>query len=373
MDIDRVDVHLIRIPLHHSFRTSMGTMAEKTAVIIRLEDSDGVVGYGEAPAMPNATYTEESAFSAFQCCTRDLAPLVVGRDFTSAEALLDAVQPIRGNRFAKTGFETALWDLLGRRCGEPLSTSLGGTRTRVPVGDSLEIADSLEALLDLVDLRLSEGYRRIKLKIEPGWDRRPVEAVRQRHPDLMLTVDANAAYTLADSALFEAMDELELTMIEQPLAFDDLLDHSILQSRIRTPICLDESIRSVADTRLALHLGSTRIVNIKTGRVGGVVESRRIHDLCAANGIPVWMGGVFETGIGRSFNLAVASLANFSLPADMSPPLMYFESDLVLVPFRIVDGYVDVPTGPGAGFDVDVDRLAFYTDEHSTFTVSDPA
>ncbi len=366
MRLDAIEVRLVKIPLRRSFRTSFGQLPEKTAVVIELRTSDGLSGFGEASALASPTYTEESVYSVFQVSVRELAPRLLGRDVSTAEQLLGLLAPVRGNRFAKTGFETAFWDLLSQWRREPLWVSLGGVRPSIEVGDSLSILDSVGDLLQLVATRLDEGYRRIKLKIAPGWDTEPVRAVRQHHPDIVLSVDANAAYDLSDLRVFRQLDDLGLLMIEQPLDFADLVNHARLQSLISTPICLDESIPSVGSARLALDLHSCETLNIKTGRVGGLVEARRIHDLCAVHEVPVWMGGMFETGIGRAFNIALASLENFSLPADMSPPSMYFESDLVEEGFELDHGLVKVPTSEGIGFIVSVERLGRYTVEHAT-------
>jgi O-succinylbenzoate synthase len=369
--IDRVTVRQVRIPLLQSFRTSFGALPDKTAVIIELRTSDGLRGFGESSAFAFATYTEESVYTVLATAIHDLVPRVVGRSFETAEQLVSALEPVRGNRIAKAGFETAMWDLVSQRRGEPLWASLGGVRSSIEVGDSLSLYDSIDELLERVDERVEQGYRRIKLKIEPGWDLEPAQRVRDRYPDIPLSVDANAAYRLSDTRIFQQLDDLNLLMIEQPLEFDDLHNHAVLQSRVNTPLCLDESMRSVANARVAMALDSCRIVNIKTGRVGGLVEARRIHDLCAVHGVPVWMGGLFETGIGRAFNIALASLENFSLAADMSPPLMYFESDLVEEGFEVRDGLVDVPNEAGIGFTVSDSKLAKYTVEEVALGVGD--
>jgi O-succinylbenzoate synthase len=371
MLIDHVTLRLVRIPLLRSFRTSFGSLPDKTAVIVELRTADGLRGFGESSAFTSATYTEESVYSVFAASLHDLAPRVLGREFQSAEEFLAILGPVRGNRFAKAGFETAVWDLISQRRNEPLWVSLGGVRSTIEVGDSLSLYDSIDELLGCVDERVEQGYRRIKLKIEPGWDLEPVRRVRERYPDIPLSVDANAAYRLSDARIFRQMDELELLMIEQPLEFDDLVEHSRLQARIQTPLCLDESVRSAATTLRAMQLDSCRIVNIKTGRVGGLVEARRIHDICQVHGVPVWMGGLFETGIGRAFNLALASLENFTLAADMSPALMYFESDLVEDSFELHDGLVAVPAGVGTGFTVSESKLAHYTVEDVVLGLGD--
>jgi O-succinylbenzoate synthase len=364
--VERAVVRLIEMPSIRGFRTSFGAMERKTGVIVELRTEDGRTGYGECAAGPAPTYTEETAYSALQTLVRDLVPAAVGVDLRSPEALSARYAHVRGNRFAKAGLETAFWDLLSQERGAPLTDLLGGVRSHVEVGESLGIKDSMAELMDEVKLRLDEGYRRIKLKIRPGWDVEPTAAVRDAYPDIALTVDANAAYTLASTPVFRTLDRFELQMIEQPLAWDDLVDHATLQSQIATPVCLDESVRSAEDARRAIQLGSCRVVNIKTGRVGGVAEAKRIHDVCLAAGVPVWMGGMFETGIGRAFNIALASLADFTLPADMSPALMYFPEDLVEPGFVVEDGRVEVSRAIGLGYPVIEERVARLATEEVT-------
>jgi O-succinylbenzoate synthase len=361
--IQRAVVRLIEMPLIRPFRTSFGTFERKSAVIVELRTGDGRRGFGECAAAAAPMYTEESAYTAMQTTVRDLAPAVIGGELRSPEAFVARLDGVRGNRFAKAGVETAFWDLLAQERDAPLTDLVGGIRDTIEVGESLGLRESPSELLDEVKLRLEEGYRRIKVKIQPGWDVEPVSAVRDVHPDIPLSVDANAAYSLADLPVFRALDRLDLMMIEQPLAWDDLVDHAALQAQLTTPICLDESVRSAGDARRALQLGSCRVINVKTGRVGGVLEARRIHDLCAAWNVPVWMGGMFETGIGRAFNIALASMPNFVLPADMSPPLMYFPEDLVDPGFKVHAGRVEVSRRAGLGYAVQEDRVARFTTE----------
>jgi o-succinylbenzoate synthase len=361
--VERGIVRLIEMPLVRGFRTSFGAMQRKTGVIVELRADDGWTGYGECAAPPAPTYTEESAYTALQTLVRDLVPAVVGVDLRSPEAFVARYAHVRGNRFAKAGVETAFWDLLAQERRASLADLLGGVRTRIEVGDSLGVKASISELMDEVKLRLDEGYRRIKVKIQPGWDVEPTSAVRDAYPDVPLTVDANSAYTLAELPMFRVLDRLELLMIEQPLAWDDLVDHATLQAQLATPVCLDESVRSAEDARRAIQLGSCRVVNIKTSRVGGVLEAKRVHDVCRAASVPVWMGGMFETGIGRAFNIALASLPNFTLPADMSPPLMYFPEDLVDPGFIVEDGWVEVPDAIGLGYPVIEERIARHTTE----------
>jgi O-succinylbenzoate synthase len=296
---------------------------------------------------------------------------VLGRD---VEDVGEATAPwarVRGHMMAKAGLESALWDAFAKARGVSLSTLLGGVRDRIDVGVSIGIQPSPRELLARVAGYLGEGYRRIKIKIAPGSDLEYVKAVRREYPGILLQVDANSAYQLSDIALFRAMDEENLLLIEQPLSHDDIFDHSKLQRELKTAICLDESVHSVADARAALELGSCRVINIKPGRVGGYAESRRIHDLCASQGIPVWHGGMLESGIGRAGNVAVASLPNFTLPGDISASRRYYREDIVEPAFEVApDGTMAVPAGPGIGVEVIPGRLAKVTERREEFGVT---
>jgi O-succinylbenzoate synthase len=271
---------------------------------------------------------------------------------------------------AKAGLEMALWDLAGQIAGESLAEMLGGERTQVEVGVSIGIQEDVGTLLDLVQDHLNEGYRRVKLKIKPGMDLEYVQAVREAHPDLLLQVDANAAYDTNQSKVFEKMDRYGLALIEQPFPEEDLLAHAELQARLSTPVCLDESIHSVTMARQALDLDACRIVNIKAGRVGGLTEAVKIHDLCSARNVPVWCGGMLETGVGRASNLALASLPGFTLPGDISATDRYYELDVAKPRFTLnSDGTINVPSNPGLGVDVDQSALEHFTVRTNQFTV----
>jgi O-succinylbenzoate synthase len=296
---------------------------------------------------------------------------VVGQDVSTPQDLARLTKPVRGHQIAKMGLEAAVWDLLGRAQNRSISHLLGGTRERVSVGVSIGVQGSVPALLERIAGFWAQGYSRIKIKIRPGWDVAVVAQVRERFPDVPLMADANSAYTLADAGQLAALDEFDLMMIEQPLAYDDLVDHAELQRQLRTPICLDESVPSLAAARAALALDSGRIVNIKPGRVGGLTVARAIHDLCLAEGIPVWCGGMLETGIGRAHNVALASLPGFTLPGDISGSARYFHEDIVDPPFVVNDdGTMTVPSGPGIGVTVLDGRLDAVTRRRAT--VSSP-
>jgi O-succinylbenzoate synthase len=353
--IRSIELRLVALPLVRPFRTSFGEMTEKECVLARVETEDGV-GWGECVAGDVPDYSEEWNDGVWLVLRDLLAPAVVGRDVSidDVESLLAFV---RGHPMAKAALLDAVLDAELRPRGESLASFLGASRDRVACGVSIGIAPTTEALLEQVQGYLAEGYVRIKLKIAPGTDVERVRAVREAYPDVLLSVDANAAYTLGDTETFRTLDAFGLLMAEQPLHHDDLVQHAELQRRISTPICLDESIRSAADAEAAIGLGACRIVNVKQGRVGGVLEARRIHDVAAAAGVPVWCGGMLETGIGRATNLALAAMPNFRLPGDTSASRRYFAEDLT-EPFELEgDGTMRVPDGPGIGVDPDPGRL----------------
>jgi O-succinylbenzoate synthase len=315
--IDRLELRLLRLPLVHFFETSFGRIDEKHFIIVRV-DGDGATGYGECVAEQDPYYSAETNETVWHIIADFIAPRVLGADFAHPRDVFPALKAIRGHNMAKAAVEMAAWDLYSHQRGEPLARALGGTRDRIASGVSIGIQPSLDDLAAKVERELAAGYRRIKIKIKPGWDLRPVETVRARFGDIPLMVDANAAYTLADADHLARLDAFALMMIEQPLDYDDVADHAALQRRLRTPICLDESIKTVGIAREAIAAGACRIINIKPGRIGGFAESIRLHDLCAAHGIPVWHGGMLESGIGRAGNIHLSTLANFTLPGDVA-------------------------------------------------------
>jgi o-succinylbenzoate synthase len=350
MKLTGLELRRVAMPLRAPFRTSFGVEHERDILLLRAVTPDAV-GWGECVAMSEPLYSSEYVDGAADVVRRFLAPRVFAAGDVDPRQIATLLEPIKGHRMAKAAVEMAVLDAWLRERGESFATHLGATRLRVPAGVSVGIMDTIPRLLDAVEGYLEQGYVRIKLKIEPGWDAEPVRAVRERFgPDMLLQVDANAAYTLADAATLTRLDAFDLLLIEQPLAEGDLRQHAELAELLRTPICLDESIESAKDAADAIALGACRIVNIKPGRVGGYLEARRIHDLCQANGVAVWCGGMLETGLGRAANVALAALPGFGLPGDTSASDRYYEQDLT-EPFVLDAGHVAVPTGPGLGRD----------------------
>jgi O-succinylbenzoate synthase len=357
MRIDRIQLRLLRLPLVHFFETSFGRVHDRSFVLVKVE-GDGAEGHGECVANTDPYYSSETTETAWHIISEFLAPRVLGVEFGHPREVFSAFRSVRGHNMAKAAVEMAAWDLYGRQQGVPLSRLIGGTRTSVASGVSIGIQDSLEQLAAKIETELSAGYRRIKIKIKPGWDVEAVAMVRSRFGPIPLMVDANAAYALADADHLARLDPYDLMMIEQPLDYDDIADHAELQRRIRTPICLDESIHNVHAARDAIRLGACRIVNIKPGRVGGLGESVRLHDLCASNGIPVWHGGMLESGIGRSHNIHLSTLPNFSLPGDVAASRRYYAPDLIDPPIEVApDGTIPVPTAPGIGATIVQERV----------------
>jgi O-succinylbenzoate synthase len=362
--IDRLDVRLLKLPLAHFFETSFGRSYDRTFLLIRLE-GDGEVGWGECVAEAHPYYSSETTETTWHIITGFLAARVVGQSFAHPRDVFPALARVRGHNMAKAAVEMAAWDLYARLQGQPLSAVLGGTRDRIASGVSIGIQDSLDQLVAKVEKELAAGYRRIKIKIKRGWDLNAVEAVRAKFPDIQLMVDANAAYSVNDGAHLAKLDAYKLMMIEQPLEYDDVMDHVQLQKEIATPICLDESIHTVRIARDAIEAKACKIINIKPGRVGGHAESIRLHDLCQEHGIPVWHGGMLESGIGRAHNIHLASLPNFTLPGDIAASKRYYVPDLIEPGIEVSpDGTIPVPTGPGIGVTIVEDRVAAATLRH---------
>ena len=358
MIISAIELREIRLPLIHFFETSFGRTTERRIVLVRVLDQDGAEGWGECTVGEGPFYSDEWTDTSWSTLKEFLAPMVVGHKIAGASEIWGLMKRVRGHRMAKAAIETAGWDLEAKRAGVPLWKHLGGVQTDIPCGVSIGIQDSAEALLARIEKELAAGYQRIKIKIKPGWDLKIIEQVRQRFPQIRLMGDANSAYTLRDVALFKSLDEFDLMMIEQPLAHDDIFDHAELQQQIRTPVCLDESVRSAEDALHAIKLGSCRIINVKLGRVGGHTEAKRVEQVCRKNGIPVWCGGMLESGIGRAHNIAMATLAGFALPGDVSASSRYWEEDIIEPPVTVTAaGTIAAPQTSGIGYEVNVARV----------------
>jgi len=356
MKIERAELCEIPLRLKEYFEISSGGKQDRRILLLRIE-GEGQEGWGECVVGEEPGYSYETTETAWHLLTDFILPAVVGQEATGPEDVLAPVGWIRGHRMAKAAVEMAAWDLAARMDGVSLSKKLGGTRSRVPVGVSVGIQKTDEALHEKVAGYVADGYARIKIKIKPGRDIEMLAGLRDRFPDVQIMADANSAYRLSDAARLAELDGLNLMMIEQPLGHEDFLEHARLQALIETPICLDESIESADDLELALELGSCRIVNIKPGRVGGHASSRRIHDLMVDKGLPVWCGGMLESGVGRAHNVALASLGGFTLPGDISASRRYWDQDIVTPEFEVDDGHMGVPDGPGIGVEPDRERI----------------
>jgi o-succinylbenzoate synthase len=369
--LERLVLREIRLPLREPFRISSGTVSERRILLIESHHPDGAIGWSECVAAEWPNYSPETIDTAWLVIRQYLAPAVLGLGFEHPGAVWQALERVAcGHPMAKAALEMGAWELAARLAGQPLSSLLGGTREKIPTGISLGIQESADALVARARDAAAAGYRRIKLKIKPGADLEYVRAVRDDLADAPLSVDANSAYTLADASHLARFDELDLLMLEQPLARDDLVRHAELQRRLRTPLCLDESITSAARAEDMIRLGSGRIINIKPGRVGGFTSALAIHDLCLDADVPVWCGGMLESGVGRAHNVALAALPNFRLPGDLSPSARYWEADIVRPEWTMdAAGMVAVPLSrPGMGVEVDRDRVEDLTTRCESLT-----
>jgi len=366
--VDRIILREVALPLKEPFSTATGRVDIRRLIIVEAW-CDGVAGYGEASPLSEPFYTEETTETAWHVLESFLVPRVLGRAWSSPAEVASWFAPIRRHYMAKAGLEAAAWDLYARLMGLSLSEALGGERRFVPSGIAIGVQDDLAALAAKVKRALEEGYRRIKIKIKPGWDLEPVRFLRDRFGDFPLMADANSAYSLADVEHLKRLDPFGLMMIEQPLAWDDIVDHARLQKELATPVCLDESITSADAARHALELGSCRVINIKPARVGGLCEAVRILHLCRERGVPAWCGGMLESGIGRAHMVALASLPGFDLPGDISASDRYWREEIVDPPFRLLPGgFIAVPQGDGIGVAIDHGALRRFTVRLREFT-----
>ena len=367
MKIERVELALLYLPYVRFFETSLGREEGRSFIIVKVY-ADGLCGYGEVVANSAPLYSYETTATAWIILKEFLVPLILEKKIFSPADFYKEAGRFRGHPMAKAGLELALWDLQAKKEGLPLWKLYGGTKTVIPAGVSVGIENAVPELLERIEFFLGEGYQRIKIKIKPGWDVETVKEVRKRFPDIPLQADANGAYSLADKETLKKLDEFSLLMLEQPFPPYDLWDHGRLQKEMKTPLCLDESVISADSARQALEMGSCRIINIKVGRVGGMIEVRKIHDFCRSQGVPVWCGGMLESGIGRAHNLHIASLPNFKLPNDLSASKRYYREDLIEPPIELSkDGTIKVPEGPGIGVFPQEDRIKRATLKEEVF------
>jgi len=367
LKIDRFEFFYVVLPSRKPFVTATCTVLDRELIVVKALSSDGLVGWGEVDADPDPGYAPETLGSARYVIDRYLAPALIGREIAEPDDAPRAWSAFVGNEMAKSGLELAVWDLLARERGVSVAGMLGATGQSVPIGVSVGIAPGIDEFLAEVDEALAAGYRRVKVKIRPGWDVEPLRAVRERFGDVRLQADANSAYGTRDFDHLARLDEFGLEMLEQPLYHDDLADHAKLQSKMETPLCLDESIHSARHARVAAELGSCRVVNVKVSRVGGLVEARRIVDVCHEGGLGAWCGSMLESGVGAAYNLAFALSPGVTNPGDVIPPLRYFERDIIRPAMEMAsDGTVTLPEGVGLGFEVDEDELEALTRERWT-------
>ncbi len=367
MRIKRVEIREIRLRLVHFFETSFGRTTVRRIVLVRAE-ADGIEGWGEVTCGEAPFYNYETPETAWHILRDFLVPWALEREWESPPALAERFRPVRGHNMAKAALENACWDIEARRQGLPLAQLVGGTLGEIPCGVSIGIQNSVEDLLEKIEREVAAGYQRIKVKIKPGWDTQILERIREKFPRVPLMADANSAYSLQDLAHLKEFDRFGLMMVEQPLGWDDLLDHAKLQRELKTPVCLDESIHSADDARKAIEIGACKIINVKLGRVGGFTAARELHDLCSARRMPVWCGGMLESGIGRAANIAMSALPGFVLPGDVSASRRYWGEDIVDPEVTVTpQGTIRVPTSPGLGFVPNLSRIEKATVRKESF------
>lgn len=355
--ISQVILHIIDASLKTPFTTSFGTMESKEVCIVEVIDQSGISGWGETVTSNDPDYNEETTFTAVHALKKFLIPAVLNRDITHPNEVFNQFKFIKRNHMAKAAIETAIWDVFAKKNEKPLYEIMGGVKQQIEVGKSIGIQKTPDHLVDRVEQFVNEGFKKIKVKIAPGFDSEYLNAVRKKFPDIPLMADANSAYSLKDMEDLKKLDDYRLIMIEQPLAHDDIIDHALLQKNIETPICLDESVYSFETAKKAIELGSGRIINIKIGRVGGLGEAIKIHDLCQEHNIPVWCGGMLETGIGRAHNIQITTLPNFTIPGDTAPSQHYWEEDIISPEVVMDQGIIHIPQGTGIGYEVDRKKI----------------
>ena len=368
ISVRKVILHNMVMTLKNPFTTSFGTFLDKEFFVIEMEDETGASGFGESVAFSSPWYSEETVETNKHIMGQFLIPLLLESPIEHPDEVSIRFKPIRRNNMAKSALENAVWDLYAKRNNNPLYKELGGVKQQIDVGISIGIQPTAKDLVHVIEEFVNEGYKRMKVKIKPGADYEMLKEVRRHFPDILLMADANSAYTLDDLDTFKKLDELNLMMIEQPLAHDDIIDHAKLQSVLATPICLDESIHSIEDARKAIELGSCKIINIKIGRVGGITESKKIHDYCSQQGIAVWCGGMLESGIGRAHNIALTTLPQFILPGDTASSSRYWEKDIIEPEVFVEKGVIHVPNKPGIGYDVNRQVLESFRVDKTVFS-----
>lgn len=367
ISIRKVTLHRLVMKLNDPFTTSFGTFQDKEFFVTEIEDDTGCIGFGESVAFNSPWYSEETVETNKHIMERFLIPLLLQAPIQHPNEVSERFAPIRRNNMAKAALEGAVWDLFAKRSHLPLYKALGGEKQQIDVGISIGIQPTVTDLLHVVEGFVNEGYKRMKIKIKPGYDYSFMKEVRKHFPDTLLMADANSAYTLKDIEVFKRLDELNLMMIEQPLAHDDIIDHAKLQAELATPVCLDESIHSLEDARKANELGSCKIINIKVGRVGGLTESKKIHDYCASQGIAVWCGGMLEAGIGRAQNIAITTLPQFTLPGDTAASSRYWARDIIDPEVFVNNGVIHVPNKPGIGYEINRGALEAFRIEKTEY------
>jgi len=367
MKIDRIELREIQLPLVHFFETSFGRTTTRRIVLLRAE-CEGAAGWGEVTCGESPLYNYETPETAWHILRDFLIPGTLGRELAGPGDIASRFKAIRGHNMAKAALENALWDIEAQQKSLPLSKLIGGTLDEIPCGVSIGIQNSVEELLEKIQVELSAGYQRIKIKIKPGWDVNVLERVRERFPSIVLSVDANSAYSLADLEHLKSFDRFYLLMIEQPLHWNDTIDHAALQRELQTAICLDESIHNADDARKAIEAGACKIINIKLGRVGGFTSAKQVHDVCRARNIPVWCGGMLESGIGRAHNIAMSTLPGFMLPGDVSASQRYWREDIIDPEVTVsASGTIHVRQTPGLGYTPNLERIERATVRKESF------
>ncbi|MCM3321184.1 o-succinylbenzoate synthase [Cytobacillus kochii] len=367
MKLKEVKLRHLKMTMKAPFATSFGSFQDKEFILLEATDELGNTGWGESVAFEVPWYNEETFKTNWHMLEDFLIPALLNKEMTHPAEVNEIFSSIRKNNMAKSTIEGAVWDLYAKRNQITLAKALGGEKKKIEVGISIGIQKSVEDLLQLIEGYVNEGYKRMKVKIKPGWDIDVMRQVREKFPDILLMADANSAYRLSDIQHLKQLDEFNLMMIEQPLASDDIVDHAKLQAEMETPICLDESIHSLEDTRKAVELGSCKIINIKIGRVGGLTEAKKIHDYCQEQGIAVWCGGMLESGVGRAHNVALTTLANFIMPGDTAGSSRYWEKDIITPEVVVEDGYITVPENAGIGYAPDLAVIEKYTIMEKTY------